>query len=476
MDEKVEGIKVTQGKPDPGNLLVFSHPREPLYSEKSTVRLIKQLIADPVQKSQQENQIGEVHPPIDLTAAAGLVQANTYHETCLRTKVACTVGLGFKNAYDREMLHWKQNPQRELPTGDPDEPSPVVTKLEPLVSGSVLQLLMDFTEDLFVAGGGAIEVVRGANKTITALWFLPARTLSVHIEKVGMVAWHWVYRGEGKERRFARFGDKDRFLRDNNQVTQAPEETSEVIYIRNPNSISRHFGLPDYLSAVPAIELCQMIHQQQFDFFKNRGVPEFMLFFLGANIDKETWDKIEVAIKANIGSGNAHKSIALQLADPNVTVQLEKLAVEGKTDNSFTELNQVLAMEIVSAHRTPPLLAGLHIPQKIGAVNELANALLAFQLLYIDQKQALISETLASTIGKELGLTLADFQFRKVTDRFDMDKLDTMSRMKDEMGSPAGKNRDLGAGLKKEDLTPEAIGKKLAELYVLIQTFKPQAA
>jgi capsid portal protein len=461
------------------NVLEMLRHRPLLYGEFS-VSLLKSALLDANANSSQEWQQGERVHPIDFQAADKLLQASTFHETCINAKKTAIVGLGFRNEYDKQMLAWKRDPQRELPGGDPDEPSKAYQTLEPLVDGSVLGLLQGTAEDFCTKGNAYWEIVRdgeAGDGKILGIWPIPPQCLTVKVEGSKSNEWHYLYRFEhGKQRIFARFGDKANLLaRLSKMGTEAvkPKEVSEVVHFRVPTARNRYYGMPDYLSAVPAMELSQMIHQQQFDFFNNRGVPEFMLFFLGQTLPTDTWKKIEEAIKANIGQGNQHKSLAINIGDPNMKVQLEKLAVEGKTENSFQELANVLAAEIVSAHRVPPLLAGLIVPGKIGATNELPNALLAFQTLYVDQQQQLFSETIASTIGEELGLTYADLLLRKVTDRFDLDKVDTMSRMKDPMASPEGASRDLGEGVKKaDDLSPKQIGEMLARIWTAVQKAK----
>lgn len=420
-------------------ILKIARNYEPLYGKP--VSLLKALL-DPTLNTRQGSSEGMKDHPINMSAAIELMSANPHHETCINTKRDAIVGLGFRNEYDRQKFAMKDNPMAEPPTADPDEIPSAYEVLSPLTDTTLQDLLNDTAEDYENTGNGYWEVVR-YNGRIVSLWHLPASSIWVKVED-SMVNRHYVYRSEdGTERKFARFGDLQRFLARPAGSGLDPNNTSEVIHFRKGTSRSRYYGLPTWLSAVPAIELAQMINQQQFDFFKNRGVPEFMAFFIGQQMGKETWKQVEEAMKATIGSGNAHKSIALNITDPNMRVQVEKLALEHQSGNSFQELNDVVAMSIVTAHRVPPLLAGIQIPGKLGAVNELPNALLAFQTLYVDQQQKVFTETLANTIGPEFGLTWEDLSFRKITDKFDLQKVDTMARMRTPVAE-GGRNLDEG--------------------------------
>jgi capsid portal protein len=455
---------------------VFEVPRPQLY-DRDNVRLLKAALLDPAVASNQEELSGDKVHPVDFPTLDKLLTSSTYHETCIDAKKKCTVGLGFRNEYDKKMLAWKRNPSAALPDGDQDEQGKAYQALEPLVDGSPIELLLETAESFYVKGNAYWEVVRDDAGSISSIWPIAPERIRLRVEDKNPLNRHWRMRGDGTaERIFARFGDKDNLiarLPEAKATITDPKKISEVIHFKMPGARSRWYGFPDYISAVPAIELQQMVKQQQYDFFNNRGVPEFMLFFLGQQLPKDVWAKVQEAMKANIGLGNQHKSMAFNISDPNMKVQLEKLAVEGKTENSYQELNYVLAQEIISAHRVPTLLAGLQVPAKIAATNELPNSLLAFQTLYIDQNQQVISETLATTIGKELGLTYQDLLFRKVTDRFDLDKLDTMARMQDEVASPEGKSRDLSAGVKKE-ATIEDIGAALARIYTAVEKARKQ--
>lgn len=412
-----------------------------LYLKPTTV--LKALL-DPALNTRQGSSEGEKEHPINMQAAIELMHHNPHHETCINTKRDAIVGLGFRNEYDRQKAKMKDDPMATPPSGDPDEIGRAYEVLSPLCDTTLQDLLNDTAEDYENTGNGYWEVVRN-NGQIVSLWHLPAPQIWVKVED-SMVNRHYVYRSEdGTTKYFARFGDLEGFLSRPIGQNLVPEQVSEIIHFRKGTSRSRYYGLPTWLSAVPMIELGQMVNQQQFDFFKNRGVPEFMAFFIGQQMNKDAWNRVTDAMKANIGSGNAHKSIALNITDPNMRVQVEKLALDGQQSNSFQELNDVVAMAIVTAHRVPPLLAGIQIPGKLGAVNELPNALLAFQTLYVDQQQKVFTETLAKTVGAEFGLTWEDLTFRKITDKFDLQKVDTMARMR----TPAAEgNRDLAEGLR----------------------------
>src|SRR5690606_31022637 len=130
----------------------------------------------------------------------------------------------------------------------------------------------------------------------------------------------------------------------------------------------------------------------------------------------------------------------------NIDVQVEKLAAESAEgfiyDAKFAES---LDMRIVSAHGVPPLLAGIMIPGKLGATNELPNALLGFQVLRIGPLQHYFTTLLAKTIGKDLGIKQSDLKFKTILEDTDLQALATSAQMREPL---AGSGRDLREGLR----------------------------
>lgn len=413
----------------------------------------------------QKPSSGRKFHPFDFGAVAKFRIANSHHSTCIETKKASTVGLGFEDEEDR----------KQTPT-DPATPmqkpkrnrllSKVAKILDPLCLVSFQDVINDAVEDYWDVANGYIEVVREKpGGKIIGIHHLRAKNVHVAVTDKGM---HYEFDGDsdtvGATKRFAPFGQSKRLLTEfpPENATKQPQTVSEVIHLRKSSALSRWYGFPDWLAAVASIELVQMMKQHQFDFFLNRGVAEFLLFITGGKVDAKDWEAIETAMKSHIGQGNAYKSSAINLPNPELKAEIIKLGLEGKSDGGmFGEIADNNALDIVSAHRVPPLLAGILIPGKLGATNELPNALMAFQALVIGPAQQAITSILAKTLGNEsanggLGLVADDFILRRITDEIDTGTLDTVSRMRQTVPEAKSEGRDLSAGLKK---SIESLGK-----------------
>lgn len=418
--------------------------------------LMEQLTkASEASPSSQGVSTGRKMHPFDRAAVVAFQSSNIHHASCLFTKTAGTVGLGFQTGEKKTLSVPGQMPEANY------EPSRVDEILNPLCEISFADVLNDVAEDFWQTGDGYMEVVRESpGGPVTGLHHIPAAECYVFLENE-QYDYHFEVvnsEGTGTSRHFAKFNDSQDFIQRAGaggggwSMTEAMKaRPSEVIRFRRPSSRSRWYGYPDWLGAVPAIELTQCVYQFKYDFFLNRGVPEFMLFILGAKLSADDWKKVEDAVKANIGMGNSHKSLALNIPNPEVTIQVEKLAMESKSEDGFDKTLDALALNIVSAHRVPPLLAGILIPGKLGATNELANALMATHVLVLAPAQRLFHQVLASTLGdpsSKLGLTAKDFRFRRIVEEIDLGVMDTVGRMRQQVPEANASGRDLTAGVK----------------------------
>lgn len=414
-----------------------------------------QKIRNQGEPSNQGTHRGHVRKPFDFSRTALLKMHNEHHSTCIEAKKAATVGLGHVDANTKK-------------------------KLDPLCRVSWLNTLLQTDEDFESLGNGFLEVVRegsvGTGK-IVGLHYQPACDVQIVVENDNY-EFHYEVKSSGGTRndiRFASYGDLDSFKR--RFAGKLPSKISELVHFSQPSSYSRWWGVPSWLASIASIELVQSMKQHQFDFHQNRGVPEFMLFVMGTKVRKKDWEVIESALQAQIGPGNSHKSLAMNLTDPNITVQLEKLAMEGSADAEFfSKMMETLSVNIVSAHRVPPPIAGILIPGKVGAANEASNAIMSFQALVIGQAQENFETTLRCTLGQDRSLALPEdaFVFRTIVEEMAeameaLQPVDTMGRMRDELPEAAAEGRDIEDGLQKMNLSAKQAQEFLETVFALAE-------
>lgn len=435
------------------NKSLYGEAGEQIYST-----VLKKILEDPAGASRQTPSRGRKEHPFDYRQVLSLQLINEHHATCIQTKVSSTVGLGFLTESELKLREQRAKgeevPWRPVPDW---EQSKCEIALDPLCVHSWQDTIDDTVEDLWQCGPGFVEVVRQRSDS-KVIGVHHTAAPNVHVYEEDAANWHYEVQAEnGTMIRMAEFDDTPAFearasrLGLTNLLGVQSGTYSEIIHFRRPSSISRIYGFPDWLSAGPAIELLACLKQFKFDFFNNRGVPEYMLFLIGTKIDGPDWDKITNALNANIGMGNSHKSVAVNLTDREMEVILHKLDSEGSSNDSLDKMNESYQVAVVTAHGVPPLLAGILIPGKLGAANELPNALQLFQATRIGPVQRLVQMKLGATLGSKsagLGLTPRDFTPRRVTDYIDLATMDTTSRMRESIPDAKARGRDVSKGLR----------------------------
>ena len=421
--------------PSADNVGVIYADRIPLFDESLMVSELRKGLIVSAGASLQGSVVGRVAHPINMDNAIALMIAVNIQQTCIQTKRDATVGLGFETEEDQKKKQMQQELdsfQHDVALGrakTPGTPAPPPTEakkadvpappsqdestpkggkskveeiLDPLCEHGFQALLNQVGEDYENTGNGYIEVVRDGTQ-IVALWHLPAASTFV-VKEEKKPFYHFEVDGLNQSTiKMARFGDTEDMRK--RTKTSQPEIT-EVIQFKQPTSICRDYGLPSWLSCVSWLELAQMVMQYNYDYFQNRAVPDLMVLFSGQKIQKEDMDAFKAQIKETVGAGKRHRTIVGSFPSPDLKVQVERLNADNR--ESFQDLWSTIQLQVVSSHRVPPLLAGVTLPGKMAAANELPNALIAFQTLFVDQHQKVIQQKLGKTLGStEAGLGLA---------------------------------------------------------------------
>lgn len=435
-----------------------------LYETVRSLSVLQKSMAQE-QGSSVGEEPGEQAKPFDF-AAADLFQAhNVHHSTCIRAKTRALVGLGHVSEGDfedpPEPEFTKDGVPKPKAKKKRKEPSKVATALDPLCKFSWQHTLLQLAEDYWGKGNCFLEVVRASkNGPITGLHWLSARDVWIYFhERTGTKISYLVKGRLGGDIRMRAYGDLSPDPK--NASYPAPLSTrSEVIHIAAPSTLDRVYGVPQWLASGPLVELTQALHQHQFDFHVNRGVPEFLMMLSGGRVDKKTWAKIVETFDSWVGLGNSHKASVFNIPDPNVKPEIIKLAMEGIANGTFfRDMSETLSTTIVSAHGVPPSLAGILIPGKMGASNESSNAMMVFQTLEIGPEQEHFETMLGARLGDPLRngglpLTREDFELRTLTEEMAeamelLKPVDTMGKMKQQLPEAASEGRNLKAGVKK---------------------------
>lgn len=406
--------------------------------------------------AREDGSYGVLDHPFNFEVAINLRRANPHLSSCLDALRNAVVGQGLED----EALH---------------------DKLDKVAQGHWDGVMESVVDDLLATGIGFLEIVREGNSgSPEAIYWLPAQTMFVEtvqrqivsqddfgnevITEVGGPGYHFVQNGGSlttssdgvgapvqTNPRFALYGHKDALF-EQEEFKEQKIQTEVVVFTLSTN-LWEYYGAPRHLSAVPYIELVTEAMQQRFDFFHNRGVPDFLLFLRGMSMDEDQINRLRSSMNAGSGRGSKGKSAMFisPEGEEGTAIDLLKLGVEYDIDKGIVDLHDMSAMAICSATRMPPVLAGVSLSGKMGAANETTQALILLEVLQAKQLRNGITKTLATTLGKDMAG--GKFKYKSLIEEVmelmsnpAMMAMDTMSKQRGEAANNQG--RDLSQGTK----------------------------
>lgn len=347
-------------------------------------------VAEGGESLQRAHNQGIAGRPAAWNKVLELRHGNPHHSSCLNVKCHALTGLGFLS----------------------DE---VYKKLDPLTEYGIQDVIDDVTEDYAQTGNGFIEVVRDLAGNVKGLHHIPVDHVDVYLEdENNPSAFHFVVRSRLGERyrHFAKWGDRDRLFgwltSENRTDTIVPlsdqdipkrkDQVSEVIHFRHPTSMSRYWGLSTWLAAVPIIAMIQAEQQWIYDYFVNHGVADAIILFKNGEMNPGQWERARELLVDNVATGERRKTLLLHIPDPQLDLQVEKLATEIATSGQI-EIDRNMAADLMSAHQVPPAVAAVALTAKIGNNREYKDQLGLFQGLTIAPDQNRVTRTLERTLG-----------------------------------------------------------------------------
>lgn len=425
--------------------LLFSQPH---YNSRAALEKRLLGIDSNGQSIRVNSSKGLVHHPFSFSTAIRLHDLSPHHSACVNTIVAMVAGLGMRD----------------------EEVQRLLDSITPLGWDDVMTRLVQDVTDL---GTGYIEVVRDPDtRVITGLHYLPSRNTFKVLDGDRMGDYHFAYLphecrlgrsgeafvydfpAESQPAFFSRFGDadnlaarigEDRFLsgsmigirRRSGFTRPVPHvDFGEVIEFQLPTNRWDHYGAPDWIGVQPYLDLSCKHLQRTCDYMHNRGTPDHLLLLFGVSLN----DKQRTALETCMGAGRGRNygrsaTIAFPASSPQTSsAQLEKFS-DGVDGAGFRDLHDTTALAICTAHRMPPVLAGVSVPRPIGSSNEMVQAIVLTHFTVSRPIQRMIQTRLACTLGlRGMGipsLNVENLKISNILEDTDITALDTLARQND---------------------------------------------
>ena len=124
-------------------------------------------------------------------------------------------------------------------------------------------------------------------------------------------------------------------------------------------------------------------------------------------------------------------------------------SVEG---TGFQDMHGTINLSVASANQVPPVLAGITTPGKMGAANEMVQAIMTMQTNVIAPVQNYLAKrlnrTLFSTVGGVRGFTGVKVRFKTWHEAMDMAALNTVARQREQVAAAPTETPTKGSSVR----------------------------
>jgi len=327
---------------------------------------------------------GLVSPPYNPDSLMRVMDINTYHSRCCKTKAVDAAGLGFDLSGNNEGL------KKEIAT--------FLKNLNIGINETLRRVMIDFE----AIGWGVFELVRvGADPAgkVADINHIHASTMRMH--KSGIKAqqrigakyvWFKVagcgYDIDAKDGKEYKLG-----------TLEASKRATEIVWINNYSPKSSFYGEPDFIPALGTITGDFYRREYNRKFFENFGVPTYAVFITG-NYDAGEEDEngvtpLEKAIQKHFTDicNNPYKTLILSLptrsGEPSdIEVKFEALATDMK-EASFRMYRQDNRNEVIVAHGVDPYRIGVLETGSLGGSTAAENSD-TYKMSIIEPRQNMI--------------------------------------------------------------------------------------
>ena len=154
------------------------------------------------------------------------------------------------------------------------------------------------------------------------------------------------------------------------------------------------YPLPDYVGAVPYIDMDREVANFHLNNLKNGFVGSTLISFYNGEPDEQAKNSIEAQFRSKFaGTDNAGRFI-LSFSPPNVTPPTIDTLTPSDLDKQFIELNKQVQQEIFSGHKIPsPELFGISTEGALGDRNATDLKYELFKKTYIQARQKAVEDT-----------------------------------------------------------------------------------
>lgn len=369
---------------------------------------------------------GAIRPPLDPVRLLNLIEQNAIHSACVTAKADDSAGRG-----------WNLEPTRK--DVDANVPQQTADLLEALVPDlSFSELLNQAVWEREAIGWSAWEVVRedpaDPESDIAALYPLPAHTIRATKDKNVWVQIRGIEVGYFKvfgcelayDRRTGKVPPKmeqkqkavgKRYITKAGDIStdsvRGYDPATEVVIFKTYSPRSPYYGIPRWISAIPAMAELTAIREFNVSFFESGGTADRIIHVTAS--DGKAAKALASSITEQLldAAGRGHVTIVTSgAADTAVTANpLDgPQGSAGQRDAQFIRRREDLVKEVLMAHNVPPYRIGW---AEIGSLGGSAakEMMRAYKVGAVETNQTIMEDRLNLTIFSENGLKIDGYKW-----------------------------------------------------------------
>lgn len=336
-----------------------------------------------------------VRPPFPLDQLLTLYEENAIHSACIDAKVADAVGRGWlleQEDEDEEVDESDQKAQmrvvrdtlRELarPSG---------------VNGGFTALCRQLLNDYDATGWGIWEITRdgsGPEAPIDGIFPMPPHTLRAIKDDRDL----YVQIRNEKKTYFKRFGSKNEYdAKTGLKGDGGDNAATEVLILKHYSSRTPFYGVPPWISGVPAIAEFTAIREYNVSWFSSGGTGDRIVHTKAEDetVAKNLSDSLAGQLKNAKGVGH---TTLFSYGTEDTDVDVEQMNPEvGKRDGQFGNRREDLVKELLIGHQVPGYRIGWAIMGALGG--EAASEMLdSYRFGVVEPMQESFEELLADSL------------------------------------------------------------------------------
>ncbi len=344
-----------------------------------------------------------VQPPIDPAKLWNIFELNAFHSGAINAKVADAVGRG-----------WKLTPEDDTEDGTDSDVDAVKRKVEDTLKGVCTNLTWDqlcqqAVRELDAVGWGVWEILRDRDgdpkSDIVGILPVPAQSIRAVKDSDDVFC---MKRGD-KKVYFKRFGyDQPVSAKDGNVSENVPEDdrANELVIFKHYSPRSDYYGIPLWVSALPAIAELAAIREYNVSFFESGGQADRHVHVTAKDDQVAKTLADDIVKQLEDARGEAHVSLVTH-GDSDTGVETTPLTPKGTSggsaqDRQFRGGREDLIEETLVAHQVPPYRVGIAKTGSLGGdVAEEMNE--TYQVGVVEPLQEIVEAELERTVFGDLG-------------------------------------------------------------------------